>query len=780
MESESVIGRTIQIFLVDGTTAGLRKATIHGWTGQVFISGKPAFDTLLERDDVDEAGVYMLLGPDMNHSGKTRVYIDSGESVVEKIRKSAETRDFWNMAIAVTTSDDSLSERHARYLGARLGYMVKQAGRVILEGCTYSESDNSLSEADTANMEWFLSNLGMILPVIGLDLLIPEHCTVGRLNDDREFEIDHCTMDRLNDDQGFEIDHQDGAEAADVEKQEASAEDRKEPVDEQQEPVDGQQESVDGQEEPVKGQEEPVKGQEEPVKGQEEPVKGQEEPVKGQERFPEEAATVVEELSETPETPETLESSEQKASVEVSDEAHVEGVATVVAELPEQSKQSEQDTKDEIAPLIGDLQKLVQEIPSIDSPFDNDLSLVGVLTSPEPIVVLGSKVRIQFIPDGKEMTFVLVDLGENDPEHGKIGINTPLGDALLDMQIGDEVEYEVDSHFREVQILEIDGQTEKPVDVRTVDSVQFEILHQSGVRALAVENNGEFIILNGSEVFINSDHAEIRSHTGSKTRQALIDMGVLVPDGTDRLRFVKPWIAGSPSMAASVVLDCSSNGRRKWKVKDSGLTYGDWKKKTDEEEKSEKPDSDVPDNSGVPDNAGVSGISDVSSVSVENCIPDSSDGPVEVCVSDSSDDSDDSDVSNAPAEDCVSVEDCVPVENRVSDDVQFELRHKSGIQAAMMIEDGKFVVQKGSESLNDPGYTGKKNYSGSKIRDKLISDGILVSQGKNKLRFIRSWSFDSPSTAVSVVLNREGNGPRDWKVKGSSGLNYGKWKQGQA
>ncbi|WP_417682760.1 DUF4011 domain-containing protein [Roseibium sp.] len=72
----------------------------------------------------------------------------------------------------------------------------------------------------------------------------------------------------------------------------------------------------------------------------------------------------------------------------------------------------------------------------------------------EPTVALGSKVKVENITDGKKLAFTLVE-GENAPEQGKIGVHTPLGQALLDAQVGEEVEYQVGSHIKEVRVLEI-------------------------------------------------------------------------------------------------------------------------------------------------------------------------------------------------------------------------------------------------------------------------------------------------------------------------------------
>lgn len=175
------VGRTIQLFLVDGTPAGLRKATIHGWTGIVFVSGDSAFGALTARQEVDRGGVYILVGPDPEGTGRQRAYIGSANSVSERIRRSAEERDFWETAYAVVTSDDDISKGHAEYLEARLIEIAKNENRVILDNGTSPAIDRRrLPEADRANMEQFLANLRVILPVVGLDMLKPQPAVLRR------------------------------------------------------------------------------------------------------------------------------------------------------------------------------------------------------------------------------------------------------------------------------------------------------------------------------------------------------------------------------------------------------------------------------------------------------------------------------------------------------------------------------------------------------------------------------------------------------------------------
>jgi len=296
LSAGDIFGRTIQLFLVDGKPTGLRKATIHGWTGLLFVSGASAFGDLTAREEVDRTGVYILSGPDPEKAGGTRAYVGSGNSVAERVKQSALKREFWETAITVTTSDDDLSKGHAEYLEARLIELTSQASRVTLDNGTQPDtSRRRLPEADVANMEQFLANLRIILPVIGLDML-----------------------------------------------------------------------------------------------------------------------------------------------------------------------------------------------------------------KPQPRAVT---------------------------------------------------------------------QTTKPVEERTTGDVQFEIRHKSGVQATAVEEDGEFIVLEGSEALTGTGYVQ-QSYGGLKEK--LIGDGVLIPHATDKLRFAKPWSFNSPSAAAAVVLDRNSNGRIEWKVKGSKQTYHDW------------------------------------------------------------------------------------------------------------------------------------------------------------------------------------------------------------
>lgn len=97
----------------------------------------------------------------------------------------------------------------------------------------------------------------------------------------------------------------------------------------------------------------------------------------------------------------------------------------------------------------------------------------------------------------------------------------------------------------------------------------------------------------------------------------------------------------------------------------------------------------------------------------------------------------------------------------------FELTlKKEGIKATALLEDGEFVVQKGSLARSE--YIGDRSNKSYywKLYDKLIDQGILIDQGKHKV-FTQSYAFPSTSAAGAVCNGRSTAGPLAWKVKGT-------------
>lgn len=59
---------------------------------------------------------------------------------------------------------------------------------------------------------------------------------------------------------------------------------------------------------------------------------------------------------------------------------------------------------------------------------------------------------------------------------------------------------------------------------------------------------------------------------------------------------------------------------------------------------------------------------------------------------------------------------------------------------------------------HDPRLVGRKErISDCDLKEKLVTDGVLVADAGQKLKFTKPWSFSSPSAAAAVILDRNSN-----------------------
>src|SRR5690606_14512634 len=91
-----------------------------------------------------------------------------------RLDNHVKSKDFWTRVVLFTGKDLTLNKAHYRYLESRLVGLAKQAKTWVVENGNEPAAPN-LSEADVADAEWFLSEMLIIYPVLGIDSFdIPE------------------------------------------------------------------------------------------------------------------------------------------------------------------------------------------------------------------------------------------------------------------------------------------------------------------------------------------------------------------------------------------------------------------------------------------------------------------------------------------------------------------------------------------------------------------------------------------------------------------------------
>ncbi|WP_271800228.1 GIY-YIG nuclease family protein [Dietzia maris] len=168
------IGKSVRLFLAEGTPGGLLTAEIMNWTGHVTAAPRSDLAALLKRPEVSRTGVYLLLGDDPDGLSGQMAYIGEGDDVRKRLydhgRPEAQGgKDFWDRAVVLTSKDANLTKAHVRYIESRLIELAAQAQRARLTNGT-SPPRITLPEADVSDMEYFLDQAKIILPVLGVNL----------------------------------------------------------------------------------------------------------------------------------------------------------------------------------------------------------------------------------------------------------------------------------------------------------------------------------------------------------------------------------------------------------------------------------------------------------------------------------------------------------------------------------------------------------------------------------------------------------------------------------
>ena len=168
-------GRSIRLFLVDGSPNGLLTAEIMNWTGHVLTGPRTKLSELVQRPECGRTGIYFLVGSDPENPLRPQVYIGESDDVAQRLKQHNRPeeqggKDFWEKVCLVTSKDQNLTKGHIKHLESRLMTLARQMGRCYLVNNTDYDYTN-LPESDRADMDFFTEQIRIVLPVLGFDFL---------------------------------------------------------------------------------------------------------------------------------------------------------------------------------------------------------------------------------------------------------------------------------------------------------------------------------------------------------------------------------------------------------------------------------------------------------------------------------------------------------------------------------------------------------------------------------------------------------------------------------
>lgn len=164
-------GKSIRIYLADGTIGGIRHAEVVNWTGQAIACARSRLGELKEWPEADRPGVYFLFGQQDGIS-KPGAYIGEAENVLTRLSSHLREKEFWTEVVLFTSKDDHVTKSHVKHLESRLINLADKAGRYELQNGKASEA-SQLPRSDRDAMAEFIEHIRVLLGALGHRLLEP-------------------------------------------------------------------------------------------------------------------------------------------------------------------------------------------------------------------------------------------------------------------------------------------------------------------------------------------------------------------------------------------------------------------------------------------------------------------------------------------------------------------------------------------------------------------------------------------------------------------------------
>lgn len=164
-------GKTVKLFLADGTATGIRHVEIHNWTGQAIAAPRTRYSELKDWIELHRPGVYFLFGYS-DDTGAQVVYVGESENAWLRLGDHVKQKDFWGECVIFTSKDLNLTKAHVKYLESRIVNIADASGRFELDNSD-RPSLPSLPRSDVASMEEFIELTRIALAALGYPVLEP-------------------------------------------------------------------------------------------------------------------------------------------------------------------------------------------------------------------------------------------------------------------------------------------------------------------------------------------------------------------------------------------------------------------------------------------------------------------------------------------------------------------------------------------------------------------------------------------------------------------------------
>lgn len=187
------MGKKLTVFMIDGTEYGPRLAEIGNWVGKAIYSTRSSVSKVINREEFDNPGIYCLKGESNDNAFEESIYIGEAENIRSRLKQHlSDPKKEFSELIFFVSKDELLTKTQIKYLESRMVQLAIQAKSAKVENGNIP-SLPTLHEADISDMEYFLEQIRLILPIMGFKFLISSTANSEERNSYEEKETIHQT-----------------------------------------------------------------------------------------------------------------------------------------------------------------------------------------------------------------------------------------------------------------------------------------------------------------------------------------------------------------------------------------------------------------------------------------------------------------------------------------------------------------------------------------------------------------------------------------------------------
>jgi len=161
-------GKTIQIYLTDGEPTGIRTAELTTSILKAVLIPRKRLSEASNRIEVSQAGLYFLF-ENQGFGEDSRVYIGQSLNCIKRLKEhnSSGKKDYWNLAVAFITKDNSFTPTDLSFLEKMAISMARDAKRFSIEN-SVQPGNFAISESMEADFLDHFDVIKLLLGTLGL------------------------------------------------------------------------------------------------------------------------------------------------------------------------------------------------------------------------------------------------------------------------------------------------------------------------------------------------------------------------------------------------------------------------------------------------------------------------------------------------------------------------------------------------------------------------------------------------------------------------------------